>query len=208
MDTNLPTAPVEVISEGSSFLKRNFIAFLIFSMAIILLAAYSPQILTKLGLRPKEPVELIYAEPVIPRKDFPAKMQSGPFACPTVAEFCTRDGKYTGGMLSGTLQGGSPLLAAFDGTAQGLPSFPPKSDGSKGEYTLVLLLNKERGLTARYYFKGTGIAFENVRAGDAIGQTNGQTLSFMGNNSFVFKLSKVTAMGQEEVALSAKDFKP
>lgn len=206
MDTKLPE-PVEVVAEGGSFLKRNFIAFLFVSTAIILLAAYSPQILSRLGLGPKEPVELIYAEPVIPHKDFPAKMQAGPFNCPTITEFCSRDGKYAGGMLSGTLSAGSPLIAAFDGTAQGLPSFSPKSDGSKEEYTLVLLTNKERGLNAMYYFKGTGIAFEQVKAGDAVGQTNGQTLSFMGNNSFVFKLNKVSSAGEEALELSNKDFK-
>ncbi len=206
MDTNLPQ-PVEAVVEGSSFLKRNFVAFLLVSMAIILVAAYSPQIITKLGLRQAKKAELVFAEPVIPRQDFPAKMQSGPFKCPTIAQFCTRDGKYSGGMLSGTLSSGSPLVAAFDGTAQGLPSFSPKTDGSKEEYTLVLLTNKERGLSAMYYYKGTGIAFENVKAGAAVGQTNGQTLNFMGNNSFVFKLSKVTATGQEEVQLSGKDFK-
>lgn len=199
--------PVQTVAEGGSFLKRNFVAFLIFSMLTILTAAYFPQILSKLGLGPKEPVELVFAQPVIPHKDFPAKMQSGPFVCPTVTGFCSRDGKYAGGMLSGTLSAGSPILAAFDGTAQGLASFSPKPDGSKEEYTLVLLTNKERGLSAMYYFKGTGIAFEEVKAGDAVGQTNGQTLSFMGNNSFVFKLNKVTASGEEAVELSSKDFK-
>lgn len=206
MDTNLPTAPVEVISESGSFLKRNFIAFLFVSTTIILVAAYFPQILTRLGLRPPQKTEIVVAEPLVAHKPYDATLQSGPFKCPTTGLFCQRDGRYDQNGLAGSLPAGTPILAAFDGIAEGIPSFHPKPDGSKEEFTLVLLTNKEKGLQAVYYLKGTAIAHEDVKPGESIGQTSGEPLTFMGNDQFVFQLVRFGQDGGKTAQLSSKDF--
>lgn len=208
MDESLPQNPVEVVAEGGSYLKRHFVAFLLVSTVIILVGAYFPQILTRLGLRPPQKTEIVVAEPMVAHKTYDSVLQSGPFQCPTVSLFCQRDGRYDQNGLAGSLPAGSAILAAFDGVAEGIPSFHPKPDGSKEEFTLVLLTNKERGLQVVYYFKGTAIAREDVRPGDAIGQTTGEPLAFMGNKPFVFQLVRFGQDGGKTAQLSGKDFKP
>ena len=194
MDTQLPSQP-PVPQEGSK-IASLFSQKLIILGALVLVFIAVTIILTRLVLKPPKKVEIVFAPPVIPRQNFDQKLQAGPFTCPTAAKSCATDGKYTG-----------PLFAAFDGQATSIPSISPKADGSKEEFILVLLINKERGLQALYYFKGEGNSNGQVKEGEAIGEVSGQPLLFMDNNSFVFKLMRVTANGEETAKLSKKDFK-
>ena len=190
MDTQLPP------QQPSSLLSKK----LIILGALVFVFAAATIIFTRLGFNPPKKVEIVFAPPVIPRQNFDQKLQTGPFACPTVAQFCATDGKYK-------VPSSSPLFAAFDGKVTGIPSFSPKADGLKEDFTLVLLVNKERGLQALYYFKGKGINQKQVKEGEAIGEVSGQPLSFMDNNSFVFKLMRVNENGEETAKLSNSDFK-
>ncbi len=187
---------MDTVPQEGSKIASLFSQKLIILGALVLVFIVAAIILTRFGFNRTKKVEIIFAPPVIPRQNFDQKLQAGPFTCPTVGKSCVTDGKYTGS-----------LLAAFDGQVTSIPSFHPKADGSKEEFILALLINKERGLQALYYFKGEGVSNGQIKEGEAIGEVSGQQLSFMDNNSFVFKLTRTTASGEETVKLSKKDFK-
>ncbi|MCL5411892.1 MAG: hypothetical protein M1150_04145 [Patescibacteria group bacterium] len=155
---------------------------------------------------PKPEVKI--AEPLIPLKNYNKNLQNGPFSCPTIFSLCEKDGVYKNNSLSGKIGNGSPVFAAFEGEAEALSSTHPKSDGTTENFNLLILINKERGLQANYYFKGKATAKKTtVKESDNIGTVNGEPISFMENQSFVFKLIKTTQEGGKIASLSAQDFR-
>lgn len=152
--------------------------------------------------------KLTIAEPIIPLKKYPESLQKGPFYCPTANSVC-KNGTYKSNSLIANLAAGSPIYAAFDGIAEGLLSYHPNNDGTQEEFYLIVLTNKEKGLEAFYLLKakeGKIVSNKEVKAGEQIATSSGQTIKFKENKSFIFELVKIAEEGATKSALLKSDF--
>lgn len=215
MDPSVPTPQNEPFF--LSFKKKSLSPIIIVFVLVIagagfaLVYQYTDILSFKTGQPPAEETaseEITFAPQIVPPSSFKQDAQKGPFTCPALPAFCQNSKNFQEKSLAGKLPADSKIFAAFGGEAESILSVNPKEDGSKEEYTLLLLSNKERGLQAMYYFKGEGPKSKTVASqGEAIGTSDGNPLEFMDNHSLVFRLIKTGKEGGSLTNLSPADFK-
>lgn len=216
MNSNLSSSPIPSmvsnhnLSQLGKSSSRLIFGVILFVLIIGGIGLFYPKMqpVIKKPSTGQEKKENIESKPLlIPLADFPADLQKGLFTCPVKSTFCKNKYAFNESSMSATLNNGSPIYAAFDGEVEVFPSFHPLSTNKNEAFIEIILLSRTRGLMADYYFKGTPTVPNEAKEGGQIGISNGQPIEFMGNNQFIFKLSKVTASGYQLMNLSMGDFK-
>lgn len=217
MDTQLPIEqrqtdqnPVSPKLFGFKPTRTHLIFLSLVVLAVVLtiiLAVFS--ILSKKQITeiiPGGEKKVVYSKPPVPLKNYDKKIQTGPFSCPTIASICA-SATYKENTLSGNIPSGSPIYAAFNGTATVLYPIHPNTDGTKESFNSIVLINKDKGLIALYSFKGKTIDNKEVKEGERIATGSGEAIKFKENKSFIFELLKYQEKGATKSALASKDFK-
>lgn len=200
---------MEVLIARKSKIPKKFLLVLLIVIlfSFILTGAfyfYRSQFITKPG---SQKTNLVYAPSSFAvSTSFKSGLQQGPYLCPVSGSLCQKPDSFKDGIISINLTPNTPLLAAFDGTAQGLLSTHPQTEGTKEDYYLIMLTSQDKGLRAYYSFKGTVAGSKQVKAGDVLGISSGQVINFLGK-SFFFELDKAEGKQLVPAALSNRDFK-
>ena len=184
MDPNLPAQPVSGTSPNRSLLTLSAIVIIL----ILTSAAYYYFVRQKnLG-----PTAL---NPPVSGQVLPDRSLN----CPLPTSFCQGHDLYKEGSISAKLNTATPLYAAFTGIAQGF---------SAKDFTLVSLNSQELKLQAVYYFKGSVPSKKEVKKGEIIASANGQPISSMGGQSFVFVLIQTDKQGKSTAPTNFKQRTP
>lgn len=132
----------------------------------------------------------------------------GQLPCPSIKEFCLngqdviKNGAYAG--LGAKVASASAIYAVFDGDMTVVSSiYPPQLNREK--IAAIYLDNKEKNLRAAYFFKGDAPVAKKVKAGEIIGKTGGELVSY-NNVSLLFQLIKGDPVKGERLQLSPQDF--
>lgn len=202
---------------GKFFIRYSNKYIMVFGVFLIIIAvsfiAYliiHPKLITKnMVNNSTNATESIANKPLlIPLANYSSNLQQGPYTCPVTVIYCKDNTNYKLETFSAQIPKKSPIYAAFDGNILIFNYTNTLPNGKNENFINVLLQNDEKGLIAKYFFKGD-VNTENgkVTAGSQIGTSSGEPVTFMNNKSFTFDLSKVTSTNYEAVNLSPGDFK-
>lgn len=139
-----------------------------------------------------------------------AKLQTGPFSCPSIKNFC-QSGKQISknGVMVGfgaVIANSSPVLATFDGHVQSLETTLPQSLGGE-KFTIIYLDSTQRYLRTVYYFKGTTSKNNaEVKEGEQIG-TTGEAINYYNGVTLMVQMIKNDPLTGDKIKLTSQDFK-
>lgn len=130
-------------------------------------------------------------------------------SCPTLQSFCQETGIYKEGSLSGTIKEKDPIYASFDGVMDAYTASQSLAKGYE-PYRVVIVKNNQQGLRATYYFNEVNknpVANKQVKEGDIIATGSGIPISFLQDQSLIYKLERMKDNNYRNFQLSKDIFK-
>lgn len=187
---NIQETPIDipVKSEVKKNYRRHFVigGGLIIIIIIPLIFYLLQQ--KKLQIQPSPPLSIETKHPVSTQSAIPKEFKPLSLLCPTTASFCQNKNLFNKDALEIKTAEKLPVFAVFDGKID----VHYYNMNPKDAFYLILLTNQSETYRAVYYLKGNiEKDIKQVKAGQQIAKTDGQYLSFRGNNTLILEVKKL-----------------